>query len=249
MKNSEQNSPLSPTTSLPEVNLEIPPSFHLEWSLKKDPELPHYFHLAESFLTSGKPKVQDPLQGYQAVDIEATFGLKSPIEVEIGCGKGSFLVGVGENFPNLGIIGIDQVPAIAGYAAKRISKRPQFKNIRVLEGEAHVFIEKFLPPTSVSAFHMYFPDPWPKKRHLKRRSLTLPFLKSIQKAATQEANFYWATDFADYHEQAKETFSMAQFQLIEDHALPTYGVETNFEKKYKREGRAIYRSVYRINQR
>jgi len=168
------------------------------------------------------------------------------LEVEIGSGKGSFLVNYALKHPELFLCGLEQVPSIAQYAAQRLAKREGINKAFLIQGEAHLFLREFLPPKCVKAFHMYFPDPWPKKRHAKRRTLNSAFLETLIHSAKPGALFYWGTDFHPYHLEALECFEKMNFPCLIKDAEPTEGIQTNFEKKYRLEGRPIYRSVFQI---
>ena len=222
--------------------------YEFQRKLLPSQDVTHFYHLAVSREADGTPVLLPESESpYQPQKIEGLFGKPGPVEIEIGCGKGNFLVAYSEKHPQLAVLGIDAEPSIAHLAGKRVAKRTHLPHARVLCGDAFYFFRDFLPEDCVQAFHMYFPDPWPKKRHRTRRILTPQFLAAIHRVARPDSAFYWATDFAQYHEEAMDLFEATPWASIEiKEADPTAGIETNFEKKYKREGRPIYRSVIRI---
>lgn len=252
-----------------------PHSLRVYWELNPDSEISCLYHMSQLRDALGKPlrRIDTSVENiHENLKLDAANDTAKPayldlnrksihaglssipnfnsdhdhLEIEIGSGKGSFIVDYAEKNTDVFLVGLEQVPSIATYAAERIAKRIALKKVSIIHGEAHLFLSEFLPPHCVSAFHMYFPDPWPKKRHAKRRTLNPEFLKTIQQLAKKDALFYWGTDFKAYHDDATEHFKNAGFVCIAENAEPTAGIMTNFEKKYRIEGRPIYRSVYRV---
>lgn len=172
----------------------------------------------------------------------------TPIEIEIGSGKGNFLAEYCQKRPEVRLVAVEIEAKYAKYAGGRL-ERNGIPNGISLRGDALLFLRDYVPSDSLSAFHMYQPDPWPKEQHRRRRLLRPEFLAEIFRTARPggESLFYWSTDFAEYDERAQEMFVETPFlKLISAEAKPTYGIMTNFEKKYRKEGRPIYRSVVRI---
>ncbi len=221
-------------------------SYEFERRLIPSTDMDRLIHLKVICDHLGTPLLA-PDEKQVPLDLNDFMGSPDPLEIEIGCGKGNFMQEYCEKFPNKPFLGIDQEGAIAFFAAQRMAKRKQLQNYRVIFGDAYYFFRDFLPENSVAAFHMYFPDPWPKKRHRKRRLLNKPFLEEIHRIATPDAKFYWGTDFQNYHEESMEIFNETPWLQIEiENAGPTEGIETNFEKKYRIEGRPIYRTQLKI---
>lgn len=176
------------------------------------------------------------------------FKNENPVEIEIGSGKGGFAVEYAQIRPEINVLGSEWDTKCARYAGSRIHKH-DIENAVMLHGDLFYFLRDFVPNNSVSAFHMYFPDPWPKKKQRKKRLMKVELLTEIFRATQPgvDAKFYWGTDFQEYNEAAQELFSETPFlELEREDAPPTYGIQTNFEKKYREEGRPIYRSILRI---
>ena len=122
-------------------------------------------------------------------------------EVEIGCGNGHFLVSYASSRPETLLIGIDIMARRCRRAREKAEKRG-LGNVQILHGAAETFLREF-PPCSVDAFHIYFPDPWPKSRHRKRRFFTMETLRMIHGRLRDGGRVYFGTDFFDYYLQAK----------------------------------------------
>lgn len=223
-------------------------SYELLRSLEPSKEHPRYYHLRIRKEPDGLPMLApEGKPQFTPISIPDFFGAPGPIEIEIGCGKGGFLVEYCERHPEIPFIGLEWEAEIAHLVAKRLDKRPQLSHTRVLLGDAFYFFRDYLPDACVGTFHMYFPDPWPKKRHHKNRLMALPFMELVRSKAMAGARFYWGTDHEEYNAEARALFaSLPWLVLEEDDAEPTEGIMTNFEKKYRKQGKPIYRCVLSI---
>ena len=235
----------------PKPSNQVHEEIEFERILVPSKDIQKFYHLTVCTDERGKPNIipskTNPQDGATPVSIEDFFDTQGPIEVEIGCGKGGFMVDYCEKYPEKPFIGIDQEASIAFLAAKRIAKRTHLPHARVLHGDAFYFLRDWFPENTVQIFHMYFPDPWPKKRHRKRRLLKKEYLEQVRRCAVPGALFRWGTDFQKYHEESWAVFtSLPWIEVVEAEANPTEGIMTGFEKKYREEGRPIYRSVFRI---
>jgi len=197
----------------------------------KDGELPFLWHYAQ----------QPPLQ------LESLFETKGEkLMLEIGCGKGAFLCQYALNFPQNCILGAEWDAYCSNFTAKKIAKLC-LKNAVVMRGDLFYFLRDLMPAASIDEVLMFFPDPWPKRRHHKKRLvLREGFLEQINRVLKSGKRFFhWATDHEEYNALALEAFrNFSNARILEENdAEPTYGIETGFEKKYTKEGRKIYRSV------
>lgn len=225
------------------------PSYEFLRSLEPSKDLPGYYHLRlrkqpdgrlPELAPEGKPQ-------FTPISTESFFGKPGPIEIEIGCGKGGFMVDYCERHPERAFLGMEWEPEIAFLAAGRVAKRPHLPHCRVVLGDAFYFFRDYLPDSCVQAFHMYFPDPWPKKRQLKNRLMGAAFMEQVLRLALPGAPFHWGTDHAEYDAEARQLFaSLPWLEMVEPDAEPTEGIMTNFEKKYRLQGKPIHRCVLRI---
>lgn len=168
---------------------------------------------------------------------------EAPVEVEIGSGKGSFLVAESELRPDTLFLGIERARRYWLYAADRLRRRER-SNARIVRGEARETLEA-MPVGSVSGLHMYFPDPWPKRRHAHRRLLIQPeFLAACERVLAAGAPLRVVTDDPDYFDQIEEALA-ARPKLVRGRYQPPASANegelagSNFERKYRLEGRRI----------
>ncbi len=176
---------------------------------------------------------------------ETLFGNDRPLELEVGSGKGTFLVAESKRRPEVNFLGIEYARRYWIFAADRL-RRNECTNARVVLGEAETFIRDFLSDESLAAAHIYFPDPWPKTRHHKRRLVKLPLVELVATKMKPGARLQIATDHQEYFDQIREV--VASSSLIPALFDPTAAAEaeagelvgTNFERKYRKEGRALF---------
>lgn len=223
-------------------------SYEFKRILSPSHDIPKLWHLKIQREPDGLPILEPGGRpAFTPIDPMALFGKAGPFEIEIGCGKGNFLVEYGERHPDLALLGVEKEPEIAFLAARRLAKRDHLPHARVLLGDAFHFFRDYLADGSVSAFHMYFPDPWPKKRHHKYRLMGPAFMEQVHRVAAPGAPFRWGTDHAGYDAEARALFAATPWlETVDPDAPPTEGIMTNFEKKYRKAGKPIYRCVLRI---
>ena len=175
------------------------------------------------------------------------FDNEKPVEVEIGCGKGRFLINSAMAYPEINYIGIERALRYFRIMKERVVRR-ELANVRLLRDDAVYFVERFIPDGAVSAYHIYFPDPWPKKRHRKRRLFNTRFLEEIERTLAAGGSLDFATDYVEYFEEIQALLE-ASDRLDVLGEIPERVRElgrdlTNFETKYPAEGRAIHSGAY-----
>src|SRR5438034_4345611 len=114
------------------------------------------------------------------VSWEEVFGNSNPVELEIGIGKGTFITEQAKAHPEMNFLGIEWARWFWRYASDRL-RRNKCLNARTVRAEAGYFLREFVPDGSLAVLHIYFPDPWPKKRHHKRRLIQEPFVKEVER--------------------------------------------------------------------
>ena len=174
--------------------------------------------------------------------IEAVFGNESPLEVEVGPGKGGFLLGRASACPDINFLGVEWVQAYAAYVADR-AYRASLPNVRAICADAADFFQTSLPDNSVLRVHVYFPDPWPKRRHRRRRLIAPSFLSEVRRTLRPGGWLGIITDDADYFEHIQQTLSATEGldEMPFEPCPEAEGlVDSNFEKKYSRAGRDFH---------
>jgi tRNA (guanine-N7-)-methyltransferase len=173
----------------------------------------------------------------------ALFGNDHSVEVDIGCGKGAFLVEEAFARPGVNFIGVDRLSRKLERAVRRIRNRG-LKNVKLFRSEVFYFVDALLPRDSVSVFYIYFPDPWPKKRHRRRRFMSPTFAKVLSIALKPGGKLWLATDHAAYFEAILEAFrSRPCLSRLPSPCPPTRGV-SDFEQDFLAMGKTIYRAAY-----
>jgi len=203
---------------------------------------------------SGSPRAShsSPLnpQSWNFVDI---FGNDHPVELEVGFGKGMFLVSAAQAHADINYVGIDIERAYQLYAANRLAKR-KLTNVRLACGDARALLRDRFPVQSLQAVHVYFPDPWWKNRHRKRRLFSDDFVTACARVLRAGGRLHVASDVAEYFADIQKMLARQQLLCplsIPDVKNPVHDLDylTNFERKYRKEARAIYRAAYgRVHQ-
>lgn len=194
----------------------------------------------------------DPEDLEGRIDFVRIFGRTGPVHIEIGSGKGTFLVNQAGTHPGDNFLGIEWARKYYRYAVDRIG-RWGLTNVRIIRTDAGVFLADSIPDNSVDCFHIYFPDPWPKKRHHKRRFLCPTNLEHLIRCLKTGGKIKIATDHADYFEVIQKLINNERKRLEEIQFLATAGADTgewvgtNFERKYLKDQRPIYTIAVKKN--
>lgn len=173
------------------------------------------------------------------------FGSDVPLEVELGVGKGLFLLDWAVAHPNVGLVGVERVRKYMKVAALRAARRG-LVNVRLVHTTAEDLLFRCLTEGSLAAAHVYFPDPWPKKRHHKRRFFRPANVARLADVLVPGGLLRVKTDHDAYASVIREV-------LADEPRLAPVAVEaafdglpvTNFEVKYARESRRVHRFAYR----
>jgi tRNA (guanine-N7-)-methyltransferase len=179
----------------------------------------------------------------EPLDLAQLFQKPQPLEVELGCGDASFLVEYARRNHEKNFIGVER---LLGRISKldRKGRRAGLTNLRGVRIESSYFLQFLLPPNSISALHIYFPDPWPKKRHRKNRLVSENFPTLARAALAPGGKVYLRTDDADYFAQMTEVFDASKgFKKIET-PIGLAELLTDFERDFNACGIATLRAAY-----
>jgi tRNA (guanine-N7-)-methyltransferase len=199
----------------------------------------------QSVTGSGAPAIIfHPTSYVERLNLSALFPMPQPLEVELGAGDGSFFAQWATLNPRTNFLGVER---LLGRLRKieRKSRRLGLTNARALRLEAAYFAEFLLPCDSVGAFHVYFPDPWPKRKHRANRLVNERFTEVIRAALAPEGIIYLRTDDSDYFAQMTRVFDANK----DFTAVPTMerlaSVLTDFERTFVAHGIQTNRAAYR----
>jgi len=181
------------------------------------------------------------------LDLGAMFPKPQPLEIELGCGDASFLVAYARCHPERNFIGVER---LLGRMRKldRKGRRAGLTNLRGVRIECAYFLEWLVPPGAASALHVYFPDPWPKKKHRARRLVNERFPELARTALTPGGAVFLRTDDADYFDQMEAVFgNHLQFRPA---ATPPdlAAVRTDFEEEFLARGKQTFQAGFVLDQ-
>jgi tRNA (guanine-N7-)-methyltransferase len=206
------------------------------------------FVIRAARLTPGQKKALDELYPVFGVvfppapDLAALFPGLSRHVVEIGFGNGHATLEIAAADPSTGFLGIEVHPPGVGHLLMKLKERG-LTNLKVLRHDA-IEVVYSLASESVDAFHVFFPDPWPKKKHNKRRLLQLPFLAELARSLKPGGLFYLATDWEQYAQEVHSSLLGVASLLPAPQAVVPHRPTTRFEARGVAEGRPILELVY-----
>jgi tRNA (guanine-N7-)-methyltransferase len=183
---------------------------------------------------------------------ELVRGQPAHVEIEVGPGKGTFLVAAAQAKPDTFVLGIEASVSYAKFAAERL-RAAGVRNAVVLVDNARLYLEDRVPGAALRAVHVYYPDPWPKRRHRKRRFFVATTPATLHRCLTDGGYLLAATDNAAYAGQIVALLGASPL-FVRDReaeaallaAPPGHGFSpTNFERKYLQEGRILRRFAFR----
>jgi tRNA (guanine-N7-)-methyltransferase len=192
----------------------------------------------------------DPERALEGLDWSEIFGVEGPVEVEIGIGKGRFLLAAAILRPDVLHFGVEWANKYLRIAETRASRRG-LENVRFARVDARELVGRCIPPSSVQTYYVFYPDPWPKKRHHKRRFFQKDTVDHLARTLVPGGTLHAATDHVDYWEVIEPLLAGHR----EFGRLPEFGGEgfplatdeplTNFEAKYRIEGRKRHRGSWK----
>jgi len=174
------------------------------------------------------------------LDFDLLFGRRAPVEIDLGCGDGSFITLLARQKQERNFLGIERLVGRVRSTCRKAA-RENLSNLRVLRVEIAYAVRYLVPPESVARFHLLFPDPWPKTRHHRRRIVTAEFLESIRNALVPGGILQIATDQADYFEQISRVTAVAPGLVIEDPGLDAALPVSTFEERFRQAGAKTHR--------
>ena len=177
--------------------------------------------------------------GLAPLNMETLFGNTNPVVLEIGSGKGRFLLATAMERPYVNVLGIEKSLHYHRVIRDRFLKR-DLRNIRLINHDAFVVLQKMIPDSSIAEVHIYFPDPWPRKRERKRRIIRPEALAEMRFVLVEGGYGIYVTDHQEYFESAAPLVEAAFERTERRIPGPDDPPRTNYEAKYREEGRAIF---------
>lgn len=180
--------------------------------------------------------------------IKSQFQSEAPTEVEVGTGKGLFLAAAAAQDPAANYLGIEIIAKYARFAAAKLAQRG-LSNAKVIHGDALRVFRELIPAESLRAVHVYFPDPWWKARHKKRRVINERFLKEVERTLIPDGRFHFWTDVEEYFQTtralvAEHTRLAGPFPVSEKPADHDLDYRTHFERRTRLHNQPVYRAEF-----
>ncbi|HEV2971820.1 MAG TPA: tRNA (guanosine(46)-N7)-methyltransferase TrmB [Pirellulales bacterium] len=182
-------------------------------------------------------------------DSVALFGRAAPLEIEIGSGKGLFLCAAAATQPDRDFLGVEIAAKYARYAAARLAKR-ELANAILVNADAQRLFRELLPADCLAAVHVYFPDPWWKARHKKRRVMNESFVRDVEPTLVLGGTLHFWTDVEEYFTTTLEllaatTHLVGPLPVVEQPAQHDLDYRTHFERRMRLHGEAVYRAEFK----
>lgn len=177
------------------------------------------------------------------------YGRDAPLEIEVGSGKGLFMQMASENFPEHNFLGIEIIRKYAEFSAHQLARR-NATNALMMSGDAQPLFYEHLNDDSIQAVHIYFPDPWWKRRHRKRRIMNSSFLQQVIRVLVPGGTLHFWTDVKEYFDEslaliAKELPLQGPIPVDEKLAEHDLDYRTHFERRMRMHDLPVYRSQFR----
>lgn len=188
------------------------------------------------------------------LDFERIFGNARPVEIELGAGKGRFIVAESKRRPDVNFIAIERSRKFLRIGLLRAAKEAR-DNCRFFCWDADFVLKLLIRPKTVHAYHVYFPDPWPKGRHQKRRLFNPRFIEKLAETLVDDGVLHLKTDHEDYFHETHDLIRQSGlFQVLSEHASQE-SIEdfdeaaenaTHYEIKWRLESRTIFSVLYQV---
>lgn len=164
-----------------------------------------------------------------------------PLEIDLGCGDGSFLMEMAREFPERDFLGVERLLGRVRKVCKKLTRRG-LENTRVLRLDSRYVVEWLLPEAQVSRLHLLCPDPWPKLRHHRRRLVQMEFLDAVRRALVPGGEFLFMTDHEEYFQWTVEKVAeFGKFELLEWTEELFFYPKTDFQVQWEGEGKSMFR--------
>jgi tRNA (guanine-N7-)-methyltransferase len=177
------------------------------------------------------------------------FGRAAPLEIEVGSGKGLFLAAASAAQPDRNFLGVEIAAKYARYAAARLARR-ELTNAVLVHGDAQRLFRELIPDACLAAVHVYFPDPWWKARHKKRRVMNEAFVREVERTLMPGGALHFWTDVEEYFATTLELLATSTgltgpLPVAEQPAQHDLDYRTHFERRMRLHGETVHRAEFR----
>ena len=180
----------------------------------------------------------------QKIDINSEFFREKPVIFEIGSGKGDFIAAISLAHPEYNYLAIERVKTVAGMMSKKLVEQGN-KNVMVFPWNAELIFDE-IKDGFVHSIYLNFSDPWPKKRHEKRRLTFISFLEQYYRILKKGGRLYFKSDNDELYEYTKEELKLTKFKVISDEENYMFDPDTDFITEYENKFRSVGKSIHRI---
>lgn len=187
---------------------------------------------------------QHPEIAIQKLDLKSDFFREKPVIFEVGSGKGDFIAAISLAHPEYNYLAIERVKTVAGIMCKKLVEQGN-KNVMVFPWNVEILFDE-IKEGFVHSIYVSHADPWPKKRHEKRRLTYITFLEQYYRILRNGGRLYIKTDNDFLYEYTKEELKLTKFKLISDEENYQFDPETDFITEYENKFRSIGKSIHRI---
>jgi tRNA (guanine-N7-)-methyltransferase len=194
---------------------------------------------------AGPSVIYKPGNWFEPLRWRAVFAREQPIEIDLGCGKGSFLLWAAHAYPQRNFLGVERLLRRLRRVDRKVV-RDGLENVWLIRVEATYLIAKLVPDNSVTTYHVLFPDPWPKRRHHSKRLICAPVLAEMHRTLAVGGLVNCATDHEEYFAWIQREFQKSgQFVEKEAEVLPPEAW-TDFERDFVAAGKRVYRCRWQM---
>lgn len=182
-----------------------------------------------------------PKDYFKKIDFTELSPCGRPLEIDLGCGDGTFLLEMAENFPERDFLGVERLLGRVRKVCRKITRK-KLNNARILRLDSRYVVEWMLPESSVTRLHLLCPDPWPKLRHHRRRLMQADFFEAVRIALLPGGEFLFMTDHEEYFEWAKQRVTeYGKFEILEWQENSFFYPKTDFQMQWEDEGKSMFR--------
>jgi len=204
----------------------------------------HYFYWQDDWQVRPAEALEwKPEDYFRRARLEEIFPQRvgAPLEIDLGCGDGGFLLAMAERYPERNFLGVERLLGRIRKVSRK-ARRKGIENVRLLRLECAYAVEWLLPPGCAMRVHLLCPDPWPKQRHHRRRLVQTTFLKSVHGLLEDGGEFLFKTDHPDYAEWVEEKVEMVGgFERLPWEEGDFFYPQSDFEKQWLAQGKTLHR--------